>query len=120
MKIEEAIKYCLNKKGAKETYPFDEETLVFKVGNKMFGLVYDRNDEIGLNLKCDVDLSLALRHQYEGIIPGYHMNKKHWNTIIFDKDVPDEEIIRLINISYELVFKSLTKKVQKEIKEDKN
>jgi len=111
----EAIRYSLTKKGAKETYPFDETTLVFKVGGKMFGLVYERDGDVGLNLKCDPELSLVLRQQYEGVFPGYHMNKKHWNTVLFDSDVPDNEIYNFVDISYDIVFKSLTKKVQKEI-----
>lgn len=81
----------------------------------MFGLVYNRDGEVGLNLKCDPELSMVLRHQFNNVIPAYHMNKKHWNTVIFNKDVPDEEIYRLIDISYEIVFESLTKKIQKEI-----
>jgi predicted DNA-binding protein (MmcQ/YjbR family) len=113
--VKKAIEYCLSKKGAEETYPFDETTLVFKVGGKMFGLVYDREGDKGLNLKCDPDLNLALREQYEGVIPGYHMNKTHWNTVLFDKDVPDEEIMRFVDISYDLVVKSLSKKVRSEI-----
>ena len=115
MDVKEAVKYCLSKKGAKETYPFDETTLVFKVGNKMFGLVYDRQGDKGLNLKCNLDLNLELRQEHEGIIAAYHMNKRHWNTVIFHSDVPDEMIYKLIDNSYEIVFKSLTKKLQKEI-----
>ena len=118
MDVKEAVKYCLSKKGAKETYPFDETTLVFKVGNKMFGLVYDRNGDKGLNLKCNPDLNLELRQEYEGIIPAYHMNKRHWSTVIFGMDVADEMICKLIDNSYETVFKSLTKKLQKEILEE--
>lgn len=121
MNVKESIKYCMSKKGAMETYPFDETTLVFKVGNevtnKMFGLIYDKNDELGLNLKCDPELSLVLRTQYEGVFPGYHMNKKHWNTVLFDSDVPDDEIRKFVDISYDIVFNSLTKKLQKEIQE---
>ena len=115
MTIDEAVKYALSKKGAVQTYPFDETTLVFKVGAKMFGLVYDHKGGLGLNLKGDPELNLVLRQQYEGVIPGYHMNKKHWNTVLFDTDVPDEEVINLIDISYDIVFKSLTKKLQKEV-----
>lgn len=118
MTREEAIRYALSKPGATETYPFDETTLVFKVGGKMFGLVYDHKGDLGLNLKCDPDLSQVLRQQYEGVFPGYHMNKKHWNTVLFGSDVPDDEIINLMNISYDIVFKSLTKKVQKEIQDE--
>lgn len=115
MDIKRAVQYCLSKKGAEETYPFDEETCVFKVGGKMFGLVYERDGDTGLNLKCDPELSLVLRQQYAGVFPGYHMNKKHWNTILFDSDVPDDEVYRFIDISYDIVFGKLTKKVQKEI-----
>lgn len=80
MTRKEAVEYVLSKKGAVETYPFDESTLVFKVGGKMFGLVYDHKGELGLNLKCDPDFSLVLRGQFEGIFPGYHMNKKNTGT----------------------------------------
>jgi len=115
MNKKEAIRYVLDKKGAEETYPFDETTLVFKVGGKMFGLVYERGGDVGLNLKCDPELSLVLRQQYEGVFPGFHMNKKHWNTVLFDSDVPDNEIYNFVDISYDIVLKSLTKKLQKEI-----
>ncbi len=115
MDVKEAIGYCLSKRGAQETYPFDEETLVFKVGGKMFGLVYDRDGEMGLNLKCDPELALVLRQQYEGVFPGYHMNKKHWNTVLLGSDIPDDEMRRFVDISYDIVFNKLTKKLQKEI-----
>lgn len=115
MDVKSAVSYCLSMKGAQEAYPFDESTLVFKVAGKMFGLVYNRDGEEGLNLKCDPDLNLALRDQYDGVIPGYHMNKNHWNTVLFNKDVPDEEIIKLIDISYDIVVKSLSKKLRSEI-----
>jgi len=111
----EAVAYALSLKGAEETYPFDESTLVFKVSGKMFGLVYEKNGDVGLNLKCDPDFAQVLRQQYEGIFPGYHMNKKHWNTVLFGSDVPDDEIVNLLNLSYEIVFKSLTKKLQREL-----
>lgn len=119
MDVKVAIEYCLSKKGARETYPFDEVTLVFKVGNKMFGLVYDRQGDKGINLKCNPDLNLELRQEYDGIIPAFHMNKRHWSTVIFGVDVPDEMIYKLIDDSYDTVFKSLTKKIQKEILEGK-
>lgn len=119
MDVKVAIEYCLSKKGASETYPFDEVTLVFKVGNKMFGLVYDRQGDKGLNLKCDPDLNLELRQEYDGIIPAFHMNKRHWSTVIFGRDVPDEMLYKLIDNSYDTVFKSLTKKIQKEVLEEK-
>ncbi len=110
MDIKTAVQYCLNKPHAEETYPFDETTLVFKVGSKMFGLVYDHSGDIGLNLKCDPASAIALREKYSGIIPGYHMNKQHWNTVIFNQDVPDDEIYKLMDYSYEIVYKALSKK----------
>jgi predicted DNA-binding protein (MmcQ/YjbR family) len=119
MDVKKAIEYCLSKKGAKETYPFDEKTLVFKVGNgekdKMFGLVYDHNNEIGLNLKCPPDLNIVLQQQYEGIMGAYHQNKKHWITVKFGYDVSDEEIYNLIDISYDLVYKSFPKRIRDEV-----
>lgn len=101
-----------------EHFPFDEDTLVFKVGGKMFALSSLSQWEKGepsLNLKCDPDRAQELRAQYEAVKPGYHMSKIHWNTIAVNKDVPDSLIKELIDHSYELVFKSLTKKIQSEI-----
>lgn len=122
--LQEAIHYCLSKKGAIETYPFDENTLVFKVGYgstyKIFALVYDHQGSLGLNLKADPELNLALRQEYLGVLPGYHMNKKHWNTVLFNSDVPDDELIKFIDISYQIVFESLTKKVQNDIFNDQS
>ncbi len=115
MTIIEAIDYCLSKTGAQETYPFDETTMVFKVGGKMFGLVYDKNGELGLNLKADPELNIVLRQQFKGVIPGYHMSKRHWNTVLLNNDVPDYEIKNFIDISYEIVFNALTKKSQRDI-----
>ena len=117
MTREEAIKYALSKKGAEETYPFDETTLVFKVGGKMFGLVYEREGEVGLNLKCDPDFSQVLRQQYEGVFPGYHMNKEHWNTVILDESIPEPEINRMIDESYRLEVKSLKKSDREKLKD---
>jgi predicted DNA-binding protein (MmcQ/YjbR family) len=112
MTVEAWIQYCLSKPGAQETYPFDATTLVFKVGGKMFGLVYDHKGQLGLNLKGNPQLNLVLRQQYKGVIPGYHMNKDHWNTVLFETDVPDDEILRMVDLAYELVFDSLSKKAQ--------
>lgn len=119
MTAEQAINYCLSKRDAVETYPFDEKTLVFKIGhaNKMFGLLYKREEEVGINLKLDPELAEILRYKYDGIIPAFHMNKKHWSTVLFQHDVPDEEIYNLIDLSYDIVFRSLTKKLQKAVLE---
>jgi len=114
MNIEEFRSFCLSLKGVKEDLPFDDNTLVFKVGGKMFcafGLKsFDR-----INLKCDPEKSLELREEFNGIKPGYHMNKKHWNSIYTDSDVPWKLIQELTNHSYGLVFKSLSKKVRDEV-----
>ncbi len=123
MNIQQFYEFCLSKKGVTEHFPFDEETLVFKVGGKMFCLTSLNQWEKGtpsLNLKCDPEQAEELRAEYEAIIPGWHMSKIHWNTVAFNGDVSDKMMRKLINHSYELVFKSLTKKIQKEIIELEN
>ena len=107
--IEDFRNYCLSFKGVTEKFPFDETTLVFYVGNKMFCLV-DIEAFDYCNLKCDPDEALELRAQYEGIQPGYHMSKKHWNSVYFHKDVPIKLMQELVVKSYDLVVKGLTKK----------
>ena len=99
--------YCLLKPGATAEYPFGPGTLVFKVMGKMFALVADNPEPVSINLKCDPDDALALRALFKGVQPGYHMNKKHWNTVSFYEDVPLEEILGQIDDSYQLVVASL-------------
>lgn len=123
MNIQDFYDFCLQKPGVTEHFPFDEDTLVFKVGGKMFALSSLKDWESGIpsiNLKCDPTRALELRDQYNAIEPGYHMSKVHWNTITLHNDVPQKLLLELINHSYDLVFKSLTKKVQSEIHELKN
>ncbi|WP_396165853.1 MmcQ/YjbR family DNA-binding protein [Flavobacterium sp.] len=123
MNIQQLYEFCLFKNGVTEHFPFDEDTLVFKVGGKMFCLTSLKqweSNEPSLNLKCDPDKAEVLRAEYEAIHPGYHMSKKHWNTIEFQSDVNDKMMFQLINDSYDLVFKSLTKKIQSEIQESEN
>lgn len=115
MNKEEAMKYCLSSPGAELTFPFDQVTEVFKVGGKMFALIANGDDPVRLNLKCDPLLSPDLREQYPAIIPGYHMNKTHWNSLILDGTLDEDMIKGLIEHSYELVLSSLPKKVQSEI-----
>lgn len=120
MNLETYYEYCLSKKGVTEHFPFDEDTLVFKVGGKMFALSSLKQWEKGessVNLKCDPERAEELRAQYDDIIPGWHMSKTHWNTVAINKEVPDILIKELIDHSYDLVFKSLTKKIQNEIAE---
>ncbi|MFT5872518.1 MAG: putative DNA-binding protein (MmcQ/YjbR family) [Clostridium sp.] len=107
--------YCLSKKGVTECFPFDNETLVFKVSSKMFALTNINNPVLEVNLKCEPFMSEDLRINYDAIKPGYHMNKKHWNTIVIDGSIPDEKILFLVDLSYELVYKRLTKSEKEEI-----
>ena len=102
--------YILSKEGATFDYPFDEKTRVYRIGEKMFALTTEEAP-IRVNLKCDPIYALELRSLYAGIISGYHMNKKHWNTVTVESSDVDEETAReLIDHSYELVYNSLTKK----------
>ena len=116
MNIEELRNYCMSKKGVTEEFPFDEETLVFKVMGKMFALTGLEKWEAGdtsVNLKCDPDWSEELRVQYDSIYGGYHMNKKHWNTVNVANGELSEVFVReLIDHSYDLVVKGLPKKLK--------
>lgn len=104
------IKYLSEKPEAQLDYPFGPEARVFKVRAKMFALVMHRGDVIRVNLKCDPHEAIQLRDVFDAVTPGYHMNKKHWNTILIDGSIPTCEIERMIDSSYELVVKSLPKK----------
>ncbi|MEL7004307.1 MAG: MmcQ/YjbR family DNA-binding protein [Bacteroidota bacterium] len=114
MDIEYYRDYCLAKKGVTEEFPFDENTLVFKVMGKMFALC-DVDLFASVNLKCDPERAIELREQHDGIIPGYHMSKKHWNTIMMDGTIPDNLAKELIDHSYDLVVGGLTKKLKAEL-----
>jgi predicted DNA-binding protein (MmcQ/YjbR family) len=114
--IEEIRLYCLNKKYVTESFPFDDTTLVFKVLDKMFALVnIDENHR--LNLKCDPEIAIALREQYDSVIPGYHMNKKHWNTIILDGRISNVNLKQWIDDSYNLIVEKLPKRLKVEMKQ---
>ena len=116
MNIEQLREYCLTKPGTTECFPFDEVTLVFKVGtadkNKIYALASLEKTPQSVNLKCDPERAIELREEYEAVIPGYHMNKQHWNTVRLESDVHDKLFIELIDHSYELTLNSLTKKAQ--------
>ncbi|AOM79685.1 MmcQ/YjbR family DNA-binding protein [Pedobacter steynii] len=114
MNIEELRDYCLQKNGATEGFPFGEETLVFKVGEKVFLLIGLINGN-RFNAKCDPDRAIELREQYEEVIPGYHMNKKHWNTVYMNGRLTFKQLQEIIDHSYDLVFNSLPRKKQEEI-----
>ena len=109
MDLETLNKYLLSKKGTTSSYPFDEITLVFKVVNRMFALISEEDNPLRVNLKCDPEETQVLRGMHKSIIPGYHMNKEHWNTVILDGSLPDELVYKLIDDSYNLVVKGLKK-----------
>ena len=110
MDIADFRAYCLAKPGATESTPFGPDNLVFKVAGKMFALAALDEVPSAVNLKCDPDLALELRDRYEQVRPGYHMNKKHWNTVELDTGVPDSELRKMIDDSYGLVVQSLPKR----------
>ena len=114
MNIEEFRDYCLSKNQVTESFPFDEETLVFKVAGKMFALVGLERHPLTVSLKCDAEKALELREEHEEIMPGYHMNKMLWNSVIIDGNLSHKLIRELIDDSYNLVVKGLTKKQRKE------
>ncbi len=107
MNLEEFREYCLSKPRATEGTPFGPDTLVFKVGGKIFAIAPLDDVPARTNLKCDPDLAMELRDRYEQVRAGYHMNKKHWNTVEIESDIPDNEIRKMIDHSYDLVARPL-------------
>ncbi|MBN2175992.1 MAG: MmcQ/YjbR family DNA-binding protein [Bacteroidales bacterium] len=114
MNIEEFRNYCLSKKGVAEDLPFDETTLVYKVKGKMFALT-DTESTFSINLKCNPEKAIELREKFIAVQPGYHMNKKHWNTVYIDGSVEDRLLYEWIDHSYELVVNSLSNKLKSEL-----
>jgi predicted DNA-binding protein (MmcQ/YjbR family) len=115
MNIETFRAYCLAKSGVTESFPFDEVTLVFKVGGKIFALTSLDQVVLKINLKCNPERAQQLRETYDAVRPGYHMNKKHWNTITVDGSVKNAELLTWIDHSYELVVQSLPRKLRAEL-----
>ena len=115
MNIEEFREYCLSKKGVTESFPFDETTLVFKVMGKIFALT-DLEGGFSVNLKCDPEIAITLREKFSFVVPGYHMNKAHWNTIYVEDGATDAQLIKWTDDSYNLIVKSLTVKLKDELK----
>jgi len=110
MNIETLREYCLSKKAVTEDFPFGEDTLVFRVLNKIFLLVSLSSNPLQFNAKCDPDKAIELRDQYDAVQPGYHMNKKHWNTIIMNGSLSNAQLKEMIDDSYNLIVQSLPKK----------
>ena len=115
MDFETLRNYCLGKKGSAEGLPFGPDTLVFKVGTKIFAFISLDETPLRINLKGDPNDNDILRQQFPAIIPGYHMNKHHWNTVIIDGRLPDDLVYELVDQSYDLVYKSLSKKEMEQI-----
>lgn len=109
MQVDAFREYCLSKVAVTESSPFGDEHLVFKVGGKMFALLTLEEVPATANLKCDPDRALELRDRYEQVRPGYHMNKKHWNTVEIAGGIPERELLKMIDDSYGLVVASLPK-----------
>lgn len=114
MNFDDFREYCLRKPFVSEGFPFDKSTLVFKVDGKMFALA-DIDNFDSINLKADPEKAIELRESYSGIIPGYHMNKTHWNTVQVNSDVPLDLVYQMIDDSYNLVYSSLSKKRRNEL-----
>jgi len=114
MNIEDFREYCLQKAMVTEEFPFDETTLVFKVVGKMFALT-GLEEDFYINLKCDPEKAIQLREEYTCVLPGYHMSKKHWNTVQVDGSIKDEILLGWIDDSYNLVVKGLPKKVRDQL-----
>ena len=119
MDLEEFREYCLAKGGVIEGTPFGETVLVFKVAGKMFALAALDEIPATVNLKCDPDVALELRDQYEQVRPGYHMNKRHWNTVEISSGVPEAELRKMIDCSYDLIVKSLPKAAKAQLARDR-
>lgn len=114
MNIESFRNYCLAMKGVTESFPFDESTLVFKVKNKMFAAT-DVDYFQSFNVKCDPEKAIELREAWPAVKPGYHMNKRHWNTIEIDNSIPDDILFEWIKHSYELVLAKLPQKEKQDL-----
>ncbi len=115
MTLEEIRHYCLHKKGVVEAFPFDETTLVFKIIDKLFLLTDINSYPLSVNLKCEPEYAIELREKYHCIQPGYHMNKKHWNTVVIDGELSEKELKKLIDHSYNEVLNKMPKKVKEEL-----
>ena len=117
MDIEEIRAYCLTKNGVDEGFPFGDTTLVLKVGGKIFVLI-NLDSDPSMNLKCEPGRAIELREVYPAIIPGYHMNKKHWNTVVLDGSLSKRLIMEMIDHSYDLVYQSLPIKLRLDLEQN--
>ena len=114
MDIETIRGFCLSLPFVTEAFPFDHSTLVFKVGGKIFALI-DVDSFSFINLKWEPEIAIELRERFDGVRPGYHMNKKHWNSVYIQSDLSEKQLLELISSSYDLVYQSLPKKIKDEL-----
>lgn len=120
MDLTEIRNYCMKKSWSTEDFPFDFDVLAIRLSGKIYLLTNIKTTPLKINLKCDPENALYLREHYKGkILPGHHMNKKHWNTVIIDGSIPENEIYKMIDESYSLVYKGLNRKQQEQINTDK-
>ena len=115
MEYQSLVDHLMSKRGVTKDMPFDFDTLCFRVIKKIFVLMAWQDDPIVISLKCDPAEAIILRQTYPGITPGYHLNKKHWNTVVIDDRIPDIEIKRMIDNSYELVLKGLSQEEKRRL-----
>ncbi len=116
MDLPDVIAHCLSLPGAEETTPFGPEALVYKVGDKMFAVTVPEDFPPRINLKCDPERAIELRDEHKAIKPGWHMNKRHWNTVVLDGSLPPQLVRELVEHSYQLVFDALPKKAKEGLK----
>lgn len=112
MTLEELRAYCLSKPGAKDGYPFGPGALVMKVGGRLFAIIADEADPLTISLKCEPDVAIMLRKHFDAVGPGYHLNKKHWNTVTLDGTIPKKEVREWIDDSYDLVLEKLPRRTR--------
>jgi predicted DNA-binding protein (MmcQ/YjbR family) len=108
--------YCLGKPGVEESYPFGPGALVMKVGGKLFAIIADESDPLTVSLKCEPEIAVILRSRYPAVGPGYHLNKRHWNTVTLDGSIPEEEVLEWIDDSYDLVLEALPRNTRTEVR----
>lgn len=118
MTLEAIRDYCLTKPGVTESMPFGDDTLVFKVGGKIFALTSLDPAASSINLKCDPERAVELREQFDEVLPGYHMNKKHWNTVLLNGRVRKNDLCDWIDHSYELIYTSLPKTIRQDLEKE--
>jgi predicted DNA-binding protein (MmcQ/YjbR family) len=115
MDLKELLTYCIAKPGATESHPFGPGALVVKVGAKMFAIIAEDTEPLTVSLKCEPEIAIVLRESYESVRPGYHLNKRHWNTVTLEGTVQDKHVLEWVDDSYDLVVDTLPRRVREEI-----